>query len=51
MMKVKYVNTHVGQPKFIDYGVCIVPYDAWGTLETDNIASVTWSYKLYFKDP
>jgi len=32
-------------------GVNIVCYDSYGTLTTDNIASVACSYKLYFKDP
>jgi len=38
-------------PKFIDYGFRIVPYDSYGTLETDIIASMSFQYKLYFKDP
>jgi len=38
-------------PKFIDYGFFIVPYDSYGTLGTDNIASVSFQYKFYFKDP
>lgn len=29
----------------------VIPYDAYGTLTTDNIASMAWSYKFYFKDP
>jgi len=38
-------------PKFIDYGFYIVPYDSYGTLTTDNISSVSFQYKFYFKDP
>jgi len=38
-------------PKLIDYGFFIVPYDSYGTLGTDNIASIAFQYKLYFKDP
>lgn len=38
-------------PKFINYGFFIVPYDSYGTLTTDNIASFTYQYKFYFKDP
>ena len=51
-MKIKYAqSTSTGKPKFFDYGMAIVAYDAYGTAETDNIASYGWSYKLYFKDP
>jgi len=28
----------------------IIPYDSYGTLQTDNIASVAWEACLYFKD-
>jgi len=38
-------------PKFLDYGFAIVPYDSYGTLTTDNIASYAIEYNLYFKDP
>lgn len=38
-------------PKFIDYGFRIVPYDSYGTPETDIIASMNFQYKFYFKDP
>jgi len=38
-------------PKFTDYGFFIVPYDSYGTLTTDNISSMTYQYKFYFKDP
>jgi len=37
-------------PKFIDYGFFIVPYDSYGTLITDNIASFAYEQQLYFKD-
>jgi len=37
-------------PKFIDYGFFIVPYDSYGTLTTDNIASFAFEYQFYFKD-
>lgn len=30
--------------------VYIIPYDSYGTLTTDNIASVAWTSVLYFKD-
>lgn len=51
MAKVKYTSAVATTPKDYNIGVCIVAYDSYGTLETDNIASVAWSYKLYFKDP
>ena len=38
-------------PKFINYGFMLLPYDSFGTLTTDNIASYTYQYKYYFKDP
>lgn len=37
-------------PKFIDYGFALIPYDSYGTLTTDNIASFTYQMKFYFKD-
>lgn len=30
--------------------VYVIPYDSYGTLQTDNIASCTWTMRLYFKD-
>lgn len=48
----KIVYNDGGQlPKFTNYGFFIVPYDSFGTLITDNIASFTYIYKYYFKDP
>lgn len=38
-------------PKFHNYGFFIVPYDSFGTLGTDIIASFSYNYKFYFKDP
>lgn len=38
-------------PKFTSYAWAIVPYDSYGTLTTDNIASLAYSLKFYFKDP
>jgi len=38
-------------PKFIDYGFRIIPYDSYGTLETDIIASMAFQFKFYYKDP
>lgn len=48
--KLKY-NDGGTIPKFINYGFFIVPYDSYGTLTTDNVASYAIEYKFYFKDP
>lgn len=29
----------------------VIPYDSFGTLQTDNIASCCFSYSLFFRDP
>lgn len=39
-------NTIVNNPLC----VFVLPYDAYSTLRTDNVANCQWSYKLYFKD-
>jgi len=31
--------------------IYVIPYDSYGTLTTDNIASCAFHYKLYWKDP
>lgn len=48
--KIHYVDGG-SLPKFIDYGFYLIPYDSYGTLITDVIASYSYQYKLYFKDP
>ncbi len=37
-------------PKKRTLGVCLVCYDAYGTLQTDNIASCAYNYNVNFKD-
>ncbi len=37
-------------PKKRSIGVCVVCYDAFGTLQTDNIASLAYNYNMNFKD-
>ncbi len=32
-------------------GLCVVVYDAYGTLQTDNIASIAYDYVTRFQDP
>lgn len=49
--KIVYRRDSSGTPKHWDLGFAVVPYDAYGTLFTDNIASFAWSSTFYFKDP
>lgn len=37
-------------PKKRSIGICLVCYDAYGTLQTDNIASCAFNYVMQFKD-
>ncbi len=48
--KIKYDEG--GQvPKFKTLGMCVVCYDAFGTLQTDNIASYAYNCQIKFIDP
>ena len=38
-------------PKKRNIGFCVVCYDAYGTLQTDNIASLGYNYATRFQDP
>ncbi len=38
-------------PKKRNLGFCVVCYDAYGTLQTDNIASIAYNYATRFQDP
>ncbi len=38
-------------PKKRNIGFCVVCYDAFGTLQTDNIASLAYDYATRFQDP
>ncbi len=38
-------------PKFKTLGMCVVCYDAFGTLQTDNIASYAYNCAIRFIDP
>lgn len=49
--KIVYRRDASGTPKTWDLGFAVVPYDSYGTLITDNIASFAWSSTFYFKDP
>lgn len=54
--KVKYLDSGTdgagagGPPKNREIYVCISAYDAYGTLQSDNIASYGLNYRLTFKD-
>lgn len=49
--KVKYRVDGNNRPMTWDLGFAVVPYDSYGTLVTDNIASMAYSTTFYFKDP
>lgn len=46
-IKYDQANGHVNN--FL--AVYVIPYDSYGSLITDNIASCSYHYKLYWKDP
>lgn len=47
---IKYINgTNEHQNNFLAFYV--IPYDSYGTLQTDNIASLAYYAKIYWKDP
>lgn len=46
---IEYVNNGAGHKNNF-YAVYVIPYDAYGTLQTDNIASCAYVQRLYFKD-
>ncbi len=48
--KIKYDEGGI-RPKYKDLMFVVVAYDAFGTLQTDNIASMAYNIKLTFKDP
>lgn len=46
-----YMNEGTELQNRMSYGVNVTAYDSYGTPETDNIASVAYNVKFYFKDP
>ena len=32
------------------FALYVVPYDSFGSLTTDNVASMSYFYRMYFKD-
>jgi len=49
--KITYRRDAATQPKGWDVAFAVVPYDSFGTLASDNIASFAWSSTFYYKDP
>lgn len=50
---IKYSSNGGAVPKYQNdcYTLCIVPYDAFGTLTTDQVGSCAAVVRFYFKDP
>ena len=48
--KIQYVEG-ASEPRSRNIGWCIACYDAYGTLQTDNIASFAFNYVMKFQDP
>lgn len=49
--KIQYRDDNGTLPKKTDIGMAVVVYDAYGSLITDNVASMAFSQTFYFKDP
>lgn len=49
--RVKYDGENSNIPRFTDIAIAVTVYDAFTTLPTDTRGFLTWSSKLYFKDP
>lgn len=49
--KITYNGDNSFVPRDKDIGLCVVCYDAFGTLQTDNIASFAFNYVMRFQDP
>lgn len=46
---IEYINnSNVHKNNFL--AVYLIPYDSWGTLQTDNIASCAYIDRIYYKD-
>lgn len=46
---IEYIN-NTGQHKSDILAVYVIPYDSFGSLQTDNVASCAYVERLYFKD-
>lgn len=51
LKKIQYNADGSTDPKHRNIGLCVTAYDAWGTLQTDNIATIAYDYRIVFKDP
>lgn len=49
--QIQYIADDSGTPRNFDIGFCVVAYDSYGTLTTDEIATYAYNCKFYFKDP
>lgn len=49
--KIKYNGNDSPEPKYTTIGMCVVPFDANNTLETDRIAFLNYTTRFYYKDP
>ena len=49
--RIRYIADDSGTPRNYDYGISVIPYDSYGTLTTDIVASYAQNIKFYFKDP
>ena len=49
--KVKYLGDASAETPYFNYGVAVVPYDAFGTLQTDIVGTFAYMHNLYFNDP
>lgn len=48
--KIQYRTDGSERPRFTDLGFCVVPYDAFGTLQTDLLGTMAYSHTFYYKD-
>lgn len=51
--KLKYQTDGGNKPKYQKhcFMLAVVAYDAYGTLGSDNIATISYIYRMYYKDP
>ena len=49
--KIKFDNNNPNHIINNPLGVYVIPYDSYGTLTTDNVASCAWWFRLMYRDP
>ena len=47
---IEYLDGNGNYHKNNMFACYVIPYDSWGTLQTDNVASMAFNVKLYWKD-